>query len=327
MHRRTLLRGIGAAAVGVPAASLAGASSAQAAETYHVALCEKGKNQILIHARNEAWTPSNEIWRWAPPVAIDEKGANTWTNLSDIKFRNTSAFGWIALVTASYGKVGIVNMGDDDALLWSARPYGNPHAIEHIPHLGVTVTASSIASSRIKYPGFLTVYAPTRVDDLSTLTRVQEISFQGAHGLWYDGSYIWALGAWTLAKYKITGDHLNARLVADQVYQFPERFDGHSLDTDYSDPRYLLISGTGVVKRVNKATGAISSCTPSGGGVKSFSRVASGSSFWQQATEDWWSHRIQFFDNSGAFVENKELSGYGYAAEFYKARVSSTDFS
>jgi hypothetical protein len=322
-----LLKGLGAAAVGAPAVSLAGAGSAQAAETYHVALCEQAKNQILIHARDKAWTPANEIWRWTPPVAIDENGKNTWTLLSDIKFRDTSAFGWVALVTASYGKVGIVNIGDDDALLWSARPYGNPHAIERIPNVGAIVTASSEASSRVDWPGFLTVYAPTQVDDPSTLTRVQEISFQGAHGLWYDGSYLWALGTWTLAKYVITGDHLDTRLVEVWKHTFPERYNGHSLDTDYSDPRYLLMSGGGVVQRVNKATGAISSWTPSEGGVKSYSRVASGSSFWQRATEEWWSHRIQFFDSSGAFVENKELSGYGYAARFYKARVSSAAFS
>ncbi|MFF9066050.1 hypothetical protein ACF09E_11900 [Streptomyces sp. NPDC014891] len=329
VHRRTLLRGIGAAAVGVPAASLAGAGSAfgaEASETYHIALCEQEKNQILLHARDKAWTPSNEIWRWTPPVAIDEHGVNTWRNLSDIRFRNTSAYGWIALVTAGYGKAGIVNFGNNDTLLWSARPYGNPHAIEHIPHLGATVVASAAESSRIDWPGFLTVYAPTQPGDLSTLTRVQEIKFQGAHGLWYDGTYLWALGMWTLARYRVTGDHLNTRLVEDWVYQFPAAFDGHSLDTDYSDPGYLLISGTGVVKRVNKATGAITSWTPSGGGVKSYSRVASGSSFWMRSTEQWWSHRIQFFNSAGAWVEDKELSGYGYDAKFYKARVSSTAF-
>ncbi|MFI0827243.1 hypothetical protein ACH4Q7_22620 [Streptomyces roseolus] len=345
VHRRTLLRGLGAAAIGVPAASLAGAGrafAAESAETYHIALTEQGKNQVLIHARDKVWTPANEIWRWTPPVAIDEDGVNTWTNLADIRFRNTSAYGWIALVAAGYGKAGIINFGNDDTLLWSARPYGNPHAIEHIPHLGVTVVASSTASSRITWPGFLTVYAPTDVGDLSTLTRVQEIRFQDAHGLWYDGTYLWVLGKWAIARYRITGNHLDARLVEDWSEQFAEAIYGHSLDTDYSDPDYLLYSKTGAVKRIHKATKKISDWTPSAGGIKSYARVASGSSFWVQGknvskAHPWTSPYVEFFDSSGAVDKSgaggadnlgrKGLVGYGYEAEFYRARVSSTDLS
>jgi hypothetical protein len=143
-------------------ASPAAATSTQSAETYHVAVCEQHSNRILIDPVNKAWSPEQRVWGWSPPVAIDERGNNTWVDLTDIKFRDTSAFGWVALVTAAQGKVGIVNMPNDDpagALLWSARPYGNPHAIERIPNIGAIVTASTMGTYRpdISYPGFLTV--------------------------------------------------------------------------------------------------------------------------------------------------------------------------
>jgi hypothetical protein len=331
MDRRTLLRGAAATAVGAPLVSLVLPGAAHAADGYHVAVCEQAANAILIHPVNKPWTPSNRIWRWAPPVAIDEYGKNTWRYLSDIRFRSTAAFGWVALVTASEGKVGIVDMPNEDsagALLWSARPYGKPHAIERIPGVGAIVTASSGRSDRVGYPGFLTVYGPNRVSDPSSLRRVQEIRFQGAHGLWYDGSYLWALGTWTLAKYRVTGDHLDTRLELVWKHSWTERpYNGHSLDTDYSDSAYLLITGGGVVQRIHKASGAIQNWTPTGVGVKSYSRVASGNSFWVQASEQWWNTHVQFFDGAGNPSFRRHLEGYGHDARFYKARVSSVDFS
>ncbi|MEC4016603.1 DUF6528 family protein [Streptomyces sp. H27-D2] len=317
MDRRTLLK-VAAAAVGAPLTSLAMPAGAQAAGAYHVAVCEQLKNQILIHPAGVDWTPANRVWSWTPPATVE----NTWALLSDIKFRNTSAFGWVALVTASGGKVGIVNMGDGDQLLWSARPYGNPHAIERIPDISAIVTASAD-------PGFLSVYGPTDSDDPSTLTKVQEIQYQGAHGLWYDGSYLWALGTWTIAKYRVTGDHLATRLEKVWGYVFPTAFNGHSLDADYSDPAYLLITGGGSVQRLHKASGALTLMKPTAVGVKSFSRIASGESFWQQAISgaEHWNSYIQFFDSAGNEGVRRPLTGYGYTGKFYKSRLSSVAFS
>ncbi|MBW1603593.1 hypothetical protein JJV70_16070 [Streptomyces sp. JJ66] len=331
MDRRHLLRSAAATAVGAPFASLALPGDAYAAGTYHVAVCEQAANEILIHPVNKPWTPANRIWRWSPPVAIDEEGKNTWRHLSDIRFRDTGAFGWVALVAASEGKVGIVDMPNEDpagALLWSARPYGKPHAIERIPGIGAVVTASSGHSDRVNWPGFLTVYGPTDVHDPGSLRRVQEIRFQGAHGLWYDGSHLWALGTWTLAKYRVAGDHLDTRLELVWKHSWPERpYNGHSLDTDYGNSAYLLITGGGIVQRVHKATGLIQGWNPTGVGVKSYSRVASGNSFWVQASEQWWSKYVQFFDSTGKPSFRRQLEGYGRDARFYKARVSSVAFS
>jgi hypothetical protein len=92
----------------------------------------------------------------------------------------------VALVTASGGKVGMVDVtgttstGTGD-LLWSAMPGNNPHAIERIPDIGAMVVATS--------SGYLFVYGPTAVSGPSTLALVQTIAYDGAHGVWWDDVY------------------------------------------------------------------------------------------------------------------------------------------
>jgi hypothetical protein len=323
-------------AAAAPIAAWSASSQAYADETFHVAVCDQKINSILVHPVNVAWTPTNQVWAWSPPFAQDPNSSvtkNTWAGLTDVKFRDIGGYGWVALVTASGGKVGIVNMPGQDPvsdLLWSARPYGDPHAIERIPGIGAVVTASSKPSDRVGgYEGYLTVYGPTDPDDPATLVRVQEIRFQRAHGLWYDGSYLWALGAWTLAKYRVTGKGLSTRLESVWTHTFGTVFNGHDIDTDLSDPAYLLITGGGSVKRVHKATGIIQNWTPSAAGVKSYARVASGVSFWQKAISDseYWNTSIQFFDGVGNPTFTKTLSGYGHSPRFYRARVSSVSFA
>jgi hypothetical protein len=358
MDRRKLFKGAAAAVVAGPLASLAKPARAQAAGSYHVAVCEQFSNTIKIFPANVEWSPANLVWSWTPP------NLTTWADLSDIKFRATTAYGWVALVTASGGKVGIVDINtstrryaDVNDLLWSARPYGNPHAIERLPDRGVIVAASARADTELATPrhpvsstnplgGFITIYGPTNSDDPSTLTRIDEFEYPGAHGLWYDGTYLWVLGTESLTQYAITGDHLTTRL--SRVGSKMSVSGGHSLDADYSDSRYLLITEGSTVRRIHKATRTWETVTPRRG-VKSYSRVASGESFWVKSTNDddtdrtvninaglpgdvfrpWVSDKVDFF-NSGSYTEpafSKRLMYWGYDGEFYKARVSTTDFS
>ncbi|BFV55055.1 hypothetical protein KCMC57_up01590 [Kitasatospora sp. CMC57] len=124
MHRRSLFKGMAATATGGALASLAlpaASASASTIGSYDVAVCEQAKSQILIHPAAGPWTAANCRWSWTAPTDT-VRGFNTWQNLSDVKFRDTTAHGWVALTTASYGRVGIVDIGDTDALLWSATP-------------------------------------------------------------------------------------------------------------------------------------------------------------------------------------------------------------
>src|SRR4051812_45099719 len=99
MTRRTLLKSAVIAGA-APAAMWAGEGAAQASATYDVAVCEQYHNQIQIYSSSTTWgTPK---WVWSP-------GGGGWSNLSDVKFRNTAAFGEVALVAASGGNVGIVD--------------------------------------------------------------------------------------------------------------------------------------------------------------------------------------------------------------------------
>ncbi|MFB7280317.1 hypothetical protein ACFCZV_24750 [Streptomyces hydrogenans] len=365
MNRRKLLKGAAAVAASAPLAGLEVLTTAgeavAAEETYHVALCEQHMNMIMVFPVNKLWTQQNRVWTWTAPVFKDEWGKDAWNDVSDIKFRSTPEYGWVALVTASGGKVGIVDMdtaakrdADEKDLLWSARPYGNPHSIERIPGNGSIVVASSTVHEhpelldeeyRNKYgknEGFLTVYAPKTAEDPRSLERVQRIPFLRVHGLWFDGEYLWAAGARSIVRYRVVGKNLDTRLelVPDLNPDYPSSCDLniHGLDPDYSDPSCLLMTGGANfgVSSVMKDNGVSLVIRPDND-FKSYSRVASGESFWVKANGSspnegggtWVSDVVNFepVDGRIPYARGLDRSSYGYSADFYKARVSSVNFS
>src|SRR5688572_654479 len=122
MERRTFLRGLAAAAVAGPAVTVLGTQQAEAAAApnYYVATTEQTKNKILVFPKNKAFSDANVHWSFSP-------GGGAWANLSDVKVRETAAQGWIALMVASGGKAGIVNIGSEkhteqNDLAWQATP-------------------------------------------------------------------------------------------------------------------------------------------------------------------------------------------------------------
>jgi hypothetical protein len=224
MERRTLLKSALAAGVAAPAAVWLGEGSAQAATNYDVAVCEQYHDQIRIHASRSTWgTPK---WTWSP-------GGGGWSNLSDVKFRNTASFGEVALVAASGGNVGIVDKAASGtqgtgSLLWSATSGSNPHAIGRIPNIGAIVTASS--------GGHLHVYGPTAISKPSTLALVQTISYAGAHGVRWDDvhSRLWAIGQGRATSYAVSGSYRSTRLVSGVDVSIGSTHLGHSLDASYA---------------------------------------------------------------------------------------------
>lgn len=318
LSRRTLLK-TAVTATAAPAAAWLGQGTAAASATYDVAVCEQYHNQIQIYSASSAWTTPS--WIWSP-------GQGGWSNLSDVKFRNTAAFGEVALVAASGGNVGIVDKAASGtqgtgSLLWSAAPGDNPHAVERIPNIGVIVTASS--------GGYLHVYGPTAISDPSTLALVQTISYAGAHGLWWDdvNSRLWAIGQDRATSYAVSGTYRSTRLVSGVDVSIGSNL-GHSLDASYSDSSILLASHSSAVVAINKTTHAVTT-VHANSAVKSFSQDVSGESFWVQATgstyhgdtRNWVNPYVQFFDTTGAQSFTRGLS---YGAEFYKARLHSVNF-
>ena len=331
MNRRTLLKSAAAIGMGAPLLSVAAAAPAHAAGNYDVLVTEQVKNKVMLFRAINLWTPENLGWEWAAPSQTE------WARLGDARFRETDRFGWVCMVAAGGGKVGMVNFGDDDALLWSATPGGNPHAVEYIRSHGVVVVASSSpVSSALPYEGYLSVYAPTNADDPATLGSepVDRIEYMGAHGLWWDGSYLYALGTWTLAKYRITGSLKGARLELVQKHVWATEFGGHSLDMDFTDPGRLLLNGAGAVWTVDKANLALTNIRPGSYGVKSFSRAVDGESFWVQAIDQtnpgetgWWNEYVQFFDAAGKPTYRRGLDYYGYEGRIYRSRIASVRLS
>jgi hypothetical protein len=323
VDRRSVLATAAAAAIGAPAAALLGAGPARASASYQVAVCEQYENQVQIYPSTSAWSSSTLVWKFAPGTT------GGWSNLSDVKFRSTAAFGEVALVTASGGYAGIVDVtsktstGTGD-LLWYAAPGNNPHAIERIPNIGAIVVASS--------GGFLSVYGPTAVSDPSTLALVQTISYDGAHGVWWDDVHgrLWAIGQGRATPFTVTGTYRSTRLSATEGDATFGDHLGHSLDASYADSSILLgTHGSGVIS-IDKATHAVTTISGTSS-VKAYSRDSSGESFWVRATgttyhgdtRNWVSPTVQFFDSSGAASFTRSLS---YGAEFYKSRLHNVAF-
>jgi hypothetical protein len=315
MRRRTILRGLAAGAIGGPAAAVLGPAAAQAATSYYVATTEQVKNEVMVWHKSKAFTDGNLHWSFSP-------GGGAWANLSDVKIRSTAAQGWIALVCASGGKAGIIDIGSEKAtelndLKWSATPGGNPHAIERIPGNGSVVVASS--------HGYLTLYAPSAVSNLGSLQKVQTVSLAGAHGVLWDPTYelLWAIGKGTLRGYAVEGTYRNTRLRHyGAAVSLGSSNLGHDLQPDYSNTQRLLCTATDGVYEISTAGGSFSKRKISSETrVKSYVRHSSGEALSVRAdnagSRTWGSPTVRFSQSP-----DRTRSG----AEFYKARIWTPDF-
>jgi hypothetical protein len=311
MKRRTLLRTTVAAAATVPAA-MGGDSAAAtpARRSFEVSTTEQNSNRVLTFDKDSDWTESTIKWSWSP-------GVGGWYNLSDVRFRHTTSFGWVALVAASGGNAGIVNMTgerhqDVNDLLWTGDPGGNPHAIERIPGIGAIITASS--------GGYLNVYGPAAVSKPSTLRLVQTVTLDGAHGVLWDPSLnlLWASGNKTVRAYKVTGSHRRVRLEATDKAVALDGL-GHDLQPDYSDPARLLVTDSYGVYEIDTATLAKTQIMEAKL-VKAYVRHHSGEALWvrgqDQPPRPWSSPTVHFDSGDKTFADG----------QFYKARFVTVDY-
>lgn len=303
MNRRSILRGLALGAVAVPAAVLL-EGTAEAA-TYSVAATEQVANKVYVWPKGKALTVANRQWSFSP-------GGGAWANLSDVKLRNTASHGYVVLVAASGGRVGIVNHtsevdAEGNDLLWSAAPGGNPHAIERIENNGSIVTASS--------GGFLSLYSPTAISKPSTLALVKTYSLPGAHGVLWDPSMkrLWAIGDGTIRWYSVTGTYRSTRLV--QAGSKAISGLGHDLQPDYKNKGKLLFTASYGTYQIDTATKAITRLSTETR-VKALVRHSSGELLSIRAdntgARTWGSPTLRFSDSP-----DQSRSG----AEFYKARI------
>jgi hypothetical protein len=312
VKRRNLLRAL---AIGAPLAT-AGAVGAgiAAADTanFKVMVTEQVSNKVFVFDKNSAFTDANAYKTWSP-------GTGGWANLSDCRVRDTAQFGAIGLAAASGGKVGIWNITDEKAqelndVLWSATPGGNPHALERIPNLGAFVSASS--------DGYLTVYAPTKISDPSTLAKVQTVSLAGAHGVVWDpqNSLLWASGNKIVQAYTVSGTYRNIRLKASSKKVTLSGL-GHDLQPDFSNSSLMQVSDSYGVYSINKSSLAKTTLHTTTR-IKAYVKMSTGEYFYVRGdnagSRDWGSPTVVFSQSA-----DQTRSG----AEFYKARFYTTAYN
>ncbi|PGH32498.1 hypothetical protein GX50_04735 [[Emmonsia] crescens] len=306
---------------------------AAAPADYYIAGVDQTPNAIHVFPRNKPWTSSNIYWSFTAG-----KRNKRWINLSDAKFRNTASHGWIALVCASGGNAGIIDVSKKKLktglsdVLWTGSPGGNPHAIERIPHLGAVVVASST-------PGKLTLYYPgnpKHINDFKNLKRSNvKYDAPGAHGVLWDpngapGSpnkgILWVSFNKYIRKYKVTGRGKAMRLVRKgSAIPFPGKGGlGHDLQPDYTNKNVLLATDSYGAYAYDISTGKWTILREEKA-IKSFVRHKSGEYLWvtKQGKGGWVSPWVSFGMKPGEKASEKKGGG---GKGFYKARIHETDF-
>lgn len=304
-----------AVALGAPLAA-AGAFGVHAASAdtpnFKIMVTEQVTNKVFVFDKSKSFSNANAYKTWSP-------GVGGWYNLSDCRIRDTAQFGAIGLAAGSGGKVGIWNITTEkdqelNDVLWSASPGGNPHALERIPNVGAFVSASS--------SGFLTVYAPTKVSDPSTLKAVQTVNLAGARGVLWDpnGKLLWVAAQKLVRAYSVTGTYRNTRIKATSK-SVALSGNGHDIQPDYSNSGRLLVSDTYGVYSIDKSTLARTTLHTVRR-IKSYVKMSSGEHFYVKGddigTRTWGSPTVAFSQSA-----DRTRSG----AEFYKARYYTTAYN
>ncbi|OJD12478.1 hypothetical protein AJ78_06932 [Emergomyces pasteurianus Ep9510] len=306
---------------------------AAAPADYYIAGVDQTPNAIHVFPRNKPWTSPNIYWSFTAGNRNKD-----WSNLSDVKLRKTASHGWIALVSASGGNAGIINVSksklktDLDDVLWTGSPGGNPHAIERIPHLGAVVVASST-------PGKLTLYYPGNPKDINDFKNLKrsDVNYDvpGAHGVLWDpnGSpndpekgILWVSLNKSMQKYRVTGRGKAMRLVQEgSAIPFPgKRGLGHDLQPDYTNKNVLLATDSYGAYAYDIPTGKWATLREEKA-IKSFVRHKSGEYLWvtKEGKDGWLSPWVSFGMKAGEKASEKKGGG---GKGFYKARVHETGF-
>ena len=309
-----------------------------AAAQYRIAVVDQNVNEVRVFDRNsKAWDDDAIAWSFK---GVDHWLNHGWADLSDARIRKSEGRGLIALITASGGNIGIVDVkqeaektNSDEDLVWSAEPEGNPHAIERIPGNGSILAASS--------EGVLHLYSPRDPDDIDNFSRYKKNNswkFPGAHGILWDprtrstqeDGVLWVLGDGELVGYRVKGKGMDTdldRWRTVEIHHAGHKM-GHDLQPDYAHKgRLLLTDSEGVYAYdVNEGNLVIGKDEELWGKnrVKSISRHPAGEFVWVVGSKDTgeMGTRVSFGAELGAATHEMGWKD----ARFYKARIFSSAY-
>ncbi|WEW57230.1 hypothetical protein PRK78_002692 [Emydomyces testavorans] len=301
---------------------------ADRAADYHVAVVDQNSKTVRVFPRNDQkWNDEAIFWSFTADTGFFNRA---WNNLSGVKIRKVVKHGWIALVTASGGKAGIVNITKEkrkvglDDVMWQATPGDNPHSIEIVPKNGAIVVASST-------PGKLTLYVPTStdIDDYSKIKHAEDYPLKGAHGvLWdpnggtsVDDGILWALGDDFVYKYKVTGSLKDTRLKEAGKYKLPKGGLGHDLQPDYTNKKTLLITDSYAAYAFDTTAGKFTILKEMRK-LKSLARHPNGEYMWIEGAKDELGQYVSWGEKVGSQKDSRGWSD----AKFYKARIYSPNY-
>lgn len=301
------------------------------ATAYHLAVVDQNTKTVRVFPRDAAtWNKDAIYWSFTADPDVGWFEHDDWADLDDVKIRKTADLGYVALVAASGGKVGMVNIiaghesADLDDVVWEATPGDNPHSLERIPHLGAFVASSSD-------PGKLTLYVPTDASDVNNLSKIKkshEYKLDMAHGvLWHSGK-LWATGKDYLYKFDVVGKGKDIKLVLDGE-GIPlkkisgHKKNGHDLSASYKDPNVLLVTHTGGAFAYNIKTGVFETLMAVTK-IKSLVQHSSGEYAWVRGEKNELGQYVSFSDEKDPKTVT-DRRGWG-DAEFYKAKIFDPDY-
>ncbi|EEP81590.1 predicted protein [Uncinocarpus reesii 1704] len=296
------------------------------ADDYHIAVVDQNSRTVRVFPRNaKRWNDDAIFWSFTPGIFNSK-----WNNLSGVKIRKVAKHGWIALVTASGGKAGILNITKEKRkvnlfdLMWQATPGDNPHAIEIVPRNGAIVVASS-------NPGKLSLYVPTSkdIDDYSKIKHAEDYPLKGAHGVLWDPNggksvadgFLWVVGDDFLYKFKVTGSFQNTRLKQVGRYNLPKGGLGHDLQPDYTNKQMLLMTDSYAAYSFNTKSGKFK-VLKTMMKLKSLVRHPNGEYMWVTGDK----HELGQYVRWGAKVGSQTDARGWSDAKFYKARIYNPNY-
>ena len=224
------------------------------AENLVMATCCNKKSVILydMAAYDGENLDHHEVWSFMPSTPQAYVGGG---GISGIKYRESTVFGDVVIVCAGNGYAAIISY-PEGKVLWEVFHCGaNAHAIEILPS-GNIVTAASFGNT-------IRLFAASAMlqNNAEKAAAYKEYPITDGHGVLWDPEYgvLWALGGDNLRAYSVAGEGTDQGLrLREDLGCRLAGLDGHDLSADFSDSRYLWVTGARHVYRFDKKTGELS---------------------------------------------------------------------